>query len=124
MATHQSVEEILAKAREEHTKKLDAISALATARQAVITAEANHKKRLEDFKRQLDTELKTIKNNHARAFQAAVTAGNTPTELRKLGLTDPGGTKRATRARSAVSSTTASSTAEDDLGQHHEPELR
>lgn len=44
MATHQSVEEILAKAREEHTKKLDAISALATARQAVITAEANHKK--------------------------------------------------------------------------------
>lgn len=99
MATHKSVEEILAKAREEHTKKLDAISALATARQAVITAEANHKKRLEDFKRQLDTELKPIKDEHARSFQAAVNAGNTPDELRKLGLTDPRATKRAPRTR-------------------------
>lgn len=104
MATHQSVEEILAKAREEHTKKLDAISALATARQAVITAEAEHKKRLEDFKKQLDTELKTIKDDHARSFQAAVTSGNTPAELRKLGLTDPRTPKRSSKSRRTTTS--------------------
>ncbi|GAB2902362.1 PIN domain-containing protein [Neomicrococcus lactis] len=120
MATHQSVEEILAKAREEQTKKLDAISALATARQAVITAEANHKKRLEDFKRQLDTELKTIKDNHARSFHAAVTAGNTPTELRKLGLTDPRTTKRAPRTRPQANSPAALPAEHHESEDHHE----
>jgi len=120
MATHQSVEEILAKAREEHTKKLDAISALATARQAVITAEANHKKRLEDFKKQLDTELKTIKDDHARSFQAAVTAGNSPPELRKLGLTDPRTTKRTPRTRPPANPPAALAAEHHGPEDHHE----
>ncbi|WP_271395952.1 hypothetical protein [Neomicrococcus lactis] len=119
MATHQSVEQILAKAREEHTKKLDAISALATARQAVITAEANHKKRLEDFKKQLDTELKTIKDNHARAFHAAVTAGNSPAELRKLGLTDPRTTKRTPRTRPPANPPAVKSAEDHGPEDHH-----
>ncbi len=120
MATHQSVEEILAKAREEQTRKLDAISALATARQAVITAEAEHKKRLDDFKKQLDTELKTIKDEHARSFQAAVTAGNSPAELRKLGLTDPRTTKRVPRTRRPVNPPAVAPADQHEPEGHHE----
>lgn len=99
MANHQSVAEILQKAKDEQARKLASISALATAREAVITTEHAHKKRFENFKKELERELKSIKDDHARAFQAALTAGNSPTELHRLGLSDPRTTKQTPRKR-------------------------
>lgn len=119
MANHQSVEEILQKARDEQARKLAAIASLATAREAVITAERTHKKRLEDFKRELERELKTVKEEHARHYQAALTTGLSSTELRKLGLSDPRTTKRAPRKRTQPSSTEQSSDLNNAEQQPH-----
>lgn len=117
MTNHQSVEEILQKAKDEQARKLAAISALATAREVVITTERAHKKRVEDFKKELERELKSIKDAHARAFQAALTAGNTPTELRRLGLSDPRTTKQTPRKRATPAPSATTSRREDATHQ-------
>lgn len=100
MAKTLSVEQALERAQQAQNARMGAIRAVAEARQGVVEIrELTDRERVE-FERQIAERLAASEREDVRAFNAALAAGWTIEELRKIGFNEPD--KRArVRRRSA-----------------------
>lgn len=101
-----SPEEAVERARRAQEGRIDAIRGLAEARQATADVTEEVAQKLADVKRETDAQLADAERADVRAYNAAIAAGWSGDELRKVGFDEPEKKKRvARRSRASKPST-------------------
>ena len=100
MAKPLAVEEAVERARRAEEHRIDAIRALALARQNLADVRTETAQRLADVQREIAQQVADAEREDARQYQAALTAGWTADELRKIGYTEPDKQARTRRRAS------------------------
>lgn len=90
--------------------RLTSVRELAQARQNVANVRAESAARLAEVEREEREKVDAAERDDARAYGAAIDAGWTPAELRKIGFAEAG-KKRAPRQRSARKSSSSGAAA-------------
>lgn len=113
MAKPLSVEEAEARANQLQQERLSAIRGLAEARQNVVDVRADADRRRADLERELATLLSDAEREDVQRYNAALSAGWTDTELRKIGFDEPQKKQRVRKraARSTVAQRNAAADA-------------
>ena len=101
MAKTLSVEEAKQRARDLQDARIEAIGSLAEAHQNVVDVRADVEQRRADFEREVAAELAAAEREDVKRWNAAIAAGWSVQELKKIGYEEPEKKKRATRKRSA-----------------------
>lgn len=104
MAKTLSVEEAEARANQLQQERLSAIRGLAEARQNVVDVRADADRRRADLERELSASISDAERDDVVKYNAALSAGWTDAELRKIGFDEPD-KKQRTRKRAARKST-------------------
>lgn len=104
MAKTLSVEEAEARATQLQQERLSAIRGLAEARQNVADVRADADRRRADLERELSASVSGAERDDVVKYNAALSAGWTDAELRKIGFDEPD-KKQRTRKRAARKST-------------------
>jgi len=73
--------------------RVEAVRALADARQEVADAKADKARRLEEVTRETDARIATAQRADKLAWKKAMKAGWTPAELKRIGFRPPAGTR-------------------------------
>lgn len=97
MAKPPSVDEALERARRAQEKRIEAIRAVAQARQRLADVREQTARELAELQEQIAQRIRQAEQEDVRAYNAAVTAGWTPAELKKLGFPEPEKKRRARR---------------------------
>ena len=113
MAKTLSVDEALERAQRAQEARMGAIRAVAEARQSVTDVREETDRELAEFQRRIADRVATAEREDVRAFNAALSAGWTVDELRKIGFPEPD-KKVRTRRRAAKRDVPAQSTPSDD----------
>lgn len=92
---------------------MGAIRAVAEARQSVTDVREETDRELVEFQRRIAERVATAEREDVRAYNAALSAGWTVDELRKIGFPEPEKKVRS-RRRAAKRDVTAQSTTSDD----------
>ena len=92
-----SPEEAVERARRAQEGRIDAIRGLAEARQATADAAEDAARKLADVKRETDALIAEAERADVRAYNAAMAAGWSADELRKVGFDEPEKKKRVAR---------------------------
>lgn len=100
MAKTLSVEEAEARANQLQQERLSAIRGLAEARQNVVDVRADADRRRADLERELAAQINDAEREDVQRYSAALSAGWTDVELRKIGFDEPD-KKQRTRKRAA-----------------------
>lgn len=100
MAKTLSVEEAEARANQLQQERLSAIRGLAEARQNVADVRANADRRRAELERELAALVSDAEREDVQRYNAALSAGWTAVELRKIGFDEPD-KKQRTRKRAA-----------------------
>lgn len=109
-------------AEEAQRARLDAVRALAVARQEVHLAHESAAVQRSALEAQLAEQIAAAERADARAFLAATSIGWTPSELRKIGLPEPARTRRARRSRAALRDTSPTDSSPAATGEATAPE--
>jgi len=112
MAKTLSVEEAEARANQLQQERLSAIRGLAEARQNVVDVRADADRRRADLERELATLVSDAERADVQRYNAALSAGWTDVELRKIGFDEPD-KKQRTRKRAARSTVAERNAAAD-----------
>lgn len=112
MAKALSVEEAEARANQLQQERLSAIRGLAEARQNVVHVRADADRRRADLERELSASISDAERDDVVKYNAALSAGWTDAELRKIGFDEPD-KKQRTRKRAARKSTAPAATSGD-----------
>lgn len=89
MAKTPSVEDALARAQQAQRARMDAIRTVAEARQSVADVRESTNRELADFQRKIAERVSAAEREDVKAFNAALAAGWTAEELRKIGFAEP-----------------------------------
>jgi hypothetical protein len=119
MANTPTVDQAVERAQRAQEKKIEVVRVLASARQSLVDARAAAAERLAAVERDNAEQVGEAEREDVLSFQAAVKAGWTRDELRKIGFDEPAKVRRARRkkAGSAPTSSAASVTdASDGVG--------
>ena len=108
MAKTLSVEEAEARANQLQQERLSAIRGLAEARQNVFDVRADADRRRAELERELAASVSDAERDHVLRYNAALSAGWTDAELRKIGFDEPD-KKQRTRKRAARKQTSSQS---------------
>ncbi|WP_144797919.1 hypothetical protein [Microbacterium paludicola] len=100
MARTLSVEEAEARANQLQQERLNAIRGLAEARQNVVDAREDADRRRVELERELAAQINDAERADVQRYNAALSAGWTEVELRKIGFDEPE-KKQRTRKRRA-----------------------
>lgn len=106
MAKELSPEEAVERAQRAMDNRLTSVRELARSRQEVANVRAESAARLAEFEREEREKVDAAERDDARAYSAAIDAGWTPAELRKIGFAEAG-KKRAPRQRNARKSSSS-----------------
>lgn len=114
-----SPDEVVERARRANDERIESVRALAHSRQAVADAAAEGSERVAAVQREVAESIAAAEARDVAAFDAALSAGWTAPELRKLGLNEPAKKARVarTRRRSARTTTGAEQAAPDTIEQ-------
>jgi len=113
MARVPTPEEAVERARRSQEQRLKAIQSLAEARQRIGDVRADGERERSELEARIARQISDAEKADVRAYNAAVAAGWSTSELRKIGFPEPERKKRAARARRrANTSTSSQSTAE------------
>lgn len=101
MAKELNVEDALARAQQLVGNRMDSIKALADTRASVDLAHANRAERIAEVERETAEAISEADRADQRAYQAALRAGWSADELKKIGFEEAGkkGTQRKRAAR-------------------------
>jgi hypothetical protein len=100
MAQTLTPEEAVARAERAQAQRLDAIRTLAHARQAVTDVREQTERERAELEARIAEQIGAAERDDVKAYNAAVTAGWTDVELRKIGFAEPE-KKARTRRRAA-----------------------
>lgn len=81
---------------------MNAIRALAEARQALAQTQDDAAKRLAEVQRETAEQVAAAEHEDVRLYSAAITAGWSREELRKIGFAEPAKRTRVRRSRTAA----------------------
>ena len=93
---------------------MGAIRAVAEARQRVTDVREKTDRELAEFQRRIADRVATAEREDVRAFNAALSAGWTVDELRKIGFPEPDKTLRVRRRRTAKPGASTQTSRDDD----------
>ncbi len=110
MAKELSPEEAVERAQRAMDNRLTSVRELAQSRQNVANVRAESAARLAEVEREEREKVDAAERDDARAYSAAIDAGWTPAELRKIGFAEAG-KKRAPRQRNARKSSSGEAAA-------------
>lgn len=118
MAKTLSVEEAEARATQLQQERLSAIRGLAEARQNVVDVRTDADRRRADLERELAALVSDAEREDVQRYNAALSAGWTDVELRKIGFDEPDKKQRTRKraARKQTSSQSAPASANDSEG--------
>lgn len=117
MAKELTPDEAIARARALQDERLHAIRAVAVARQNVTDVREASARELAELQARIAQRISQAERDDVRAYNAAVTAGWTPDELRKIGFGEPDKKARVRRrAARRTSPTTRPTDAGTDAG--------
>lgn len=119
MAKELSPEEAVERAQRAMDNRLTSVRELAHSRQNVANVRTESAARLAEVEREEREKVDAAERDAARAYSAALDAGWTPAELRKIGFAETG-KKRAPRQRAARKPATGSAPVATD---EPEPEI-
>lgn len=118
MAKELTADEAIARAKALQDDRLNAIRAVAVARQAVADVRETTATELAELQARIAQRVGDAEREDVRAYNAAVTAGWTPDELRRIGFAEPDKKarvrKRAARRAPAGAARQAAPTAAQD----------
>jgi len=97
MAKELSIEEVVERARRAQEDRLNAIRTLAEARQGVTDVREETDRELAELQARIAQRVGDAEREDVKAYNAAVSAGWSPEELRKIGFTEPDKKARARR---------------------------
>ena len=106
MAKEISPEEAVERAQRAMDNRLTSVRKLAESRQNVESVRTGAAARIAELERQERRKIEEAEREDASAYSAAIDAGWTPAELRKIGFAEAG-KKRAPRQRQARKSTSS-----------------
>lgn len=106
MARTPTPEEAVERARQAQEQRLKAIQSLAEARQRIVDVREETDRERAELEARIAGRIRDAERGDLRAYNAALTAGWTATELRKIGFPEPQKKKRAARARRRTTTTT------------------
>ncbi|QTE30345.1 hypothetical protein [Pengzhenrongella sicca] len=109
MAKHLSPDDAAARAKALQDDRLNAIRTIAIARQAVADVREQTTRELTELQATITQRIGDAERDDVRAYNAAVSAGWTPDELRKIGFGEPDKKARVRRraARRGTADTAA-----------------
>jgi len=105
MARVPTPEEAVERARQAQDKRLKAIQSLAEARQHIVDVREETERERAELEARIAGRINDAERDDVRAYNAALAAGWSPTELRKIGFSEPEKKKRAARTRRRASTT-------------------
>lgn len=122
MATQLTPEEAIERARRLQEDRLTAVQAVAEARQAVTDVREETARELAELQALIADRVSAAERNDVRAWNAALSAGWSADELRKIGFAEPDKKARARRrsTRKTSTSTTPSAASEPQSETSHE----
>ncbi|PYF96344.1 hypothetical protein SAMN05216184_1194 [Georgenia satyanarayanai] len=106
MARVPTPEEALERARRAQEQRLKAIQSLADARQRIVDVREETERERAELETRIAGRISDAERGDVRAYNAALTAGWSATELRKIGFPEPEKKKRAARARRRTTTAT------------------
>lgn len=115
MATKISVEQAVERAQRVQDHRINAIRSLAHARQAVDIAREDAAALLAKAQREAADQVAAAEREDIKQYSAALAAGWSPDELRKVGFTQPDKTTRVHQRRTRKSATPAPKPAASDI---------
>lgn len=118
MARTLSIEEAEARANQLQQERLSAIRGLAEARQNFVDVRADADRRRADLERELAALVSDAEREDVQRYNAALSAGWTDAELRKIGFDEPD-KKQRTRKRAARKSPAPATPASDPVPTEH-----
>ncbi|MFF8819476.1 hypothetical protein ACF07D_15925 [Leucobacter sp. NPDC015123] len=104
MAKELSVEEAIDRARRAQEDRIEAIRVLAEARHELDTIREDGARELAELQARIAERVSSAERDDVKAYNAAVSAGWNPDELRKIGFSEP---DKKTRARKRAPRKTA-----------------
>lgn len=105
MARVPTPEEAVERARQAQEKRLKAIQSLAEARQHIVDVREETERERAELEARIAGRINDAERDDVRAYNAALAAGWSTTELRKIGFPEPEKKKRAARARRRTTTT-------------------
>lgn len=109
MAKELSIEEVVERARRAQEDRLNAIRTLAEARQGVTDVREETNRELAELQARIAQRVGDAEREDVKAYNAALSAGWSPEELRKIGFTEPDKKARARRRAARKPATPAAS---------------
>ena len=116
MATQLTPEEAIERARRLQDDRLAAVRTVAEARQALSDVREETARELADLQARIAEQIATAEREDVRAYSAALSAGWSADELRKIGFSEPD-KKAHTRRRSTRKPASSSARAAADDSQ-------
>ena len=89
MATQLTPEEAIERARRLQDDRLNAVRSVAEARQALVDVREQTDRELSELHARIAERIANAERDDVRAYSAAVSAGWTAEELRKIGFSEP-----------------------------------
>ena len=89
MATQLTPEEAIERARRLQDDRLNAVRSVAEARQALVDVREQTDRELSELQARIAERIANAERDDVRAYSAAVSAGWTAEELRKIGFSEP-----------------------------------
>jgi hypothetical protein len=89
MATHLSPEEAIERARRIQDDRLNSVRVVAEARQALVDVRDETDRELAELQARIADRVGTAEREDIRAYNAAISAGWSADELRKIGFSEP-----------------------------------
>lgn len=97
MATALTPEEAIERARRLQDERLNAVRGVAEARQGLVDVRERTDRELAELQARIAEQIAEAEREDVRAYNAAVSAGWTADELRKIGFSEPDKKVRARR---------------------------
>ena len=101
MATHLSPEEAIERARRLQDDRLNAVREVAETRQTLVDVRTETARELADVQARIAERVSDAERDDVRAYNAALAAGWSADELRKIGFTEPDKKARARRRQAS-----------------------
>ncbi|MEE6289308.1 hypothetical protein V2J52_16765 [Georgenia sp. MJ173] len=98
-------DEAVERARQAQEQRLKSIQSLAEARQRIVDVREETERERAELEARIASRINDAQRDDLRAYNAALSAGWSTTELRKIGFPEPEKKKRAARARRRTSAT-------------------
>ena len=89
MATQLTPEDAIERARRLQDDRLNAVRSVAEARQALVDVREQTDRELSELQARIAERIANAERDDVRAYSAAVSAGWTAEELRKIGFSEP-----------------------------------